>query len=77
MTRTYWRILSDMAIAAGLEQDITVWEDQEEVSAGSAPMSISRSNSDSDSEDGMLGPAWSTYKIADDISSRNLQIGQN
>lgn len=67
--------MSDMAIATGPEHDITIWEDQERVSAGSAPMSMS--NSDSDSEDGMFGPASSTYKIADNMSRRDLQTGQD
>lgn len=75
MARTYWKKLSDLTIAAGPEHVVTIWEDQEQVSASSAPMGMS--NSDSDSEDGMFYPPSSTYKIADLFLSRDLQTGQD
>lgn len=68
-------MISDMALAAGPEHDITVWEDRQGVSASSAPMSMSQS--DSDSEDGMFGCPSSTYKLADLLCHRNLQVGQD
>ncbi|KAK6002185.1 hypothetical protein QM012_001823 [Aureobasidium pullulans] len=44
-----WRAEASTQAAGGPEHDIFVWEDQEQVSADSAPTSMS--NSDSDSED--------------------------
>ncbi|KAH0368170.1 cyclin, partial [Aureobasidium melanogenum] len=70
-TSNAWRAMTPTDAAAGPEQNITVWEDQEEGSAGSASMSISRSDSDSDSEDEISRLARIEEEVSDEEEEKD------